>query len=84
MIPLRAIYCKRKLLVLAAVFFSLNCLSQSRERISINDGWKFMRYTTEPDKLIYDERPLVANRNDNVIADTKATDTSSAGSGKGL
>ncbi|MBL7744544.1 MAG: DUF4982 domain-containing protein, partial [Chitinophagaceae bacterium] len=47
-------------------------------------GWKFMRYTTEPDKLIYDERPLVANRNDNVIADTKATDTSSAGSGKGL
>ena len=58
---------------------------QNRERISINEGWKFMRYTTEPDKLIYDERPLVTNRNDNVVADTKATDTSSASSvDKGL
>ena len=50
--------------------------SLQRERIIINEGWKFMRYTNEPDNLIYDERPKVANRNDNIVADTKATDTS--------
>ncbi len=45
--------------------------SPARERISINEGWKFMRYTGEPDNLNYDERPVVTNRNDNVVADTK-------------
>ena len=49
-----------------------------RERISINEGWRFMRYTGEPDKLIYDERPVFANRNDNVVADTRATDSTVA------
>jgi len=34
-----------------------------------------MRYTSEPDKLIYDVRPVVTNRNDNVVADTKPTET---------
>ena len=47
----------------------------TRERISINEGWKFMRYTTEPDKLIYDERPLITNRNENVVADTRPSET---------
>ncbi|MCB0776921.1 MAG: DUF4982 domain-containing protein [Chitinophagaceae bacterium] len=51
-----------------------------RERISINEGWKFMRYTGEPDKLIYEERPAVLNRNDNVVADTKASDESKGSS----
>ena len=51
---------------------------QNRERISINNGWRFMRYSTEPDKLIYDERPRVGNRNDNIVADTRATDSSLA------
>lgn len=46
-----------------------------RQRISINDGWKFMYYTSEPDKLIYDERPVVKSHNDNVVADTRATDS---------
>ena len=64
---------------------SITDVRNNRERISINDGWLFMKYITEPDKLIYDERPVVSNRNDNVVADTKATDTSSAGSAdKGL
>jgi beta-galactosidase len=45
-----------------------------RERININDGWKFMRYAGEPDKLIYDERPAVGNRNDNIVADTKPSE----------
>ncbi|MEO6231683.1 MAG: beta-galactosidase GalB [Ferruginibacter sp.] len=47
----------------------------ARERININEGWKFMRYTGEPDNLNYDERPVVTNRNDNVVADTRATES---------
>jgi beta-galactosidase len=77
------------LLLLLSSFFVLNCASsqsvphsknainiksQSRKRISINEGWKFMRYTSEPDKLIYDVRPEVTDRNDNVVADTKPTE----------
>ncbi|HEY0680557.1 MAG TPA: beta-galactosidase GalB [Chitinophagaceae bacterium] len=59
-------------------------VSKHRERISINEGWKFMRYKSEPDNLIYDERPVVTNRNDNVVADTKPDETGSATSAKGL
>ena len=43
----------------------------TRQRISINEGWKFMRYTSDPDKLIYDERPGIANRRENEIADAR-------------
>jgi beta-galactosidase len=39
-------------------------VAPSRERISINDGWKFQRTTTIPDKLIYDRRPDVSNSTD--------------------
>lgn len=46
----------------------------SRERISINEGWKFMRYTSDPDKLIYDVRPEVKDRNDNIVADSRPTE----------
>lgn len=46
-----------------------------RQRISINDGWRFMRYTAEPDSLFYDERPAIADHNDNKVADTRATDS---------
>lgn len=49
-----------------------------RERININAGWKFMKYAGEPDNLIYDARPVVTYRNDNVVADTRATDSSMA------
>jgi beta-galactosidase len=96
----RVSFAKMRLLILAFILlfpFYINAQSntqsknisktglQYRQRININDGWRFMRYTTEPDKLIYDERPVVTNRNDNVVADTKATDTSSANSiDKGL
>ncbi|HLG41398.1 MAG TPA: beta galactosidase jelly roll domain-containing protein, partial [Chitinophagaceae bacterium] len=51
-----------------------------RERININEGWRFMRYNGEPDKLNYDERPKVANRNDNVVADTRPADSALAAS----
>ena len=45
-----------------------------RERISINTGWKFMRYNEVADKLIYDTRPVVTDRNDNKVADSKPTE----------
>lgn len=54
--------------------------SSSRERININEGWKFMRYSSEPDKLIYDIRPDVVDRNDNIVADTKPTEAVVVGS----
>lgn len=44
-----------------------------RARISMNEGWKFFRYDTEPDQLMYDVRPVVTDRNDNVVADTRPT-----------
>ncbi len=46
-----------------------------RERVSLNEGWRFMRYSGDPDSLFYDERPTVVKRNDNIVADTRATDT---------
>jgi beta-galactosidase len=49
-------------------------VTDKRERISINEGWKFMRYTSLPDKLMYDERPDVTDRNDSIAADTKPTE----------
>src|SRR5215831_11453488 len=53
-----------------------------RERISINEGWRFMRYAGEPDSLIYDVRPDVNDRNDNVVADTKPTEAVSISSSR--
>ncbi len=49
-------------------------VTPSRNRININDDWRFMRYTTEPDKLMYDVRPEVSDRNDNKVADSRPTD----------
>lgn len=48
--------------------------SSGRERISINEGWRFMRYSSDPDQLIYDERPKINDRNDSVAADTRPTE----------
>ena len=45
-----------------------------RERLSINDGWKFYRYTANPDKLMYDERPVVEEHKDNIDADSRPTE----------
>jgi beta-galactosidase len=53
----------------------MDCNSQTaRERISLNEGWKFMKYTTAPDKLIYDIRPEITDRKDDVVADSKPTE----------
>jgi len=56
-----------------------------RERISINDGWRFMLYPSveEADHLIYDIRPLVSERNDNKVADSKTTEEVQVASAQG-
>jgi len=48
----------------------------SRQRISINAGWRFFKYESiaNADKLIYDERPEVSNFIENKIADLKPTE----------
>src|SRR6218665_255687 len=50
-----------------------NNVSQVRQRISINEGWRFFRYAGEPDQLVYDTRPEVTDKNDNIVADSKPT-----------
>jgi beta-galactosidase len=35
-----------------------------RERVSINSGWKFKRWETNPDGVIYDQRPDLQNLTD--------------------
>lgn len=42
-----------------------------KERIKLNQGWRFMRYSTDPDKLIYDIRPEIKEVNDSKVADSK-------------
>jgi beta-galactosidase len=58
--------------------------AQGRQRISINNGWRFMRYSLPPDTLMYAERSVVANRNDNIVADTRASDSIVMYSDRGL
>jgi len=55
----------------------------TRERINLNEGWRFMKYSNAPDHLIYDVRPEITDRNDNKAADTKPTEAVSAGSSTG-
>jgi beta-galactosidase len=48
---------------------------QSRQKISINTGWRFFKGDPPGVKgLSYDVRPDVTDRNDNVVADTKPTE----------
>jgi beta-galactosidase len=49
---------------------------EQRERISINDGWKFFRYGSreEADKFNYDIRPAVEDLGDDKVADSKPTE----------
>src|SRR5688500_3090149 len=64
------------LLFLIMNLLSIPGISQtSRERISINDDWRFIKGDPVDVKgLIYDVRPEVTDRNDNVVADTKPTE----------
>lgn len=57
-----------------------------RERISIDDGWRFFRYpdTQKPDSLIYDQRPRVTDHNDDKVADTRASDSAVGAAAKNV
>jgi beta-galactosidase len=44
------------------------------ERISINEGWRFYKYDSIPDNLIYDVRPAVSDYRDDRPADSKPTE----------
>jgi len=46
----------------------------TRERISINEGWRFFKYDSISDNLIYDERPKVRGYRDDRPADSKPTE----------
>ncbi|HEV2479112.1 MAG TPA: hypothetical protein VGS79_05600, partial [Puia sp.] len=66
--------------VIALISATLQSNAQAppvRQRISIDDGWRFFRYTDTqtPDSLIYDQRPRVTDRNDNKVADTRAAES---------
>ena len=53
---------------------SSGVIGNSRERISINKDWRFFKYETKPDNLIYDVRPEVEAYRDDKPADSRPTD----------
>lgn len=65
------------LIALFLLLFSIHIIqaqSHNRERIKLNNDWYFMRYESNPDKLIYDVRPEIVNENDSKVADSKPTE----------
>ena len=48
----------------------------SRQRILINDGWRFYKYdsASQADNLIYDVRPEIKDNTENRVADAKPTE----------
>ncbi|MFO7657786.1 MAG: beta-galactosidase GalB [Bacteroidales bacterium] len=50
--------------------------SVDRERISLNNGWRFFKYDSlsKADHLIYDDRPEVDDMHENRVADAKPTE----------
>jgi len=65
----------RLFLLLISVFF-LNSVAFSRERVLINEGWKFYKYSEneKPDNLIYEPRPEAGVVKDDKPADSKPTE----------
>lgn len=69
---------KGYIILITSILVLMQCASKknntlSRERISINQGWKFYKYDSiqQADKLIYDERPEITNFKDDKPADAK-------------
>jgi beta-galactosidase len=68
--------------LLLTVAFLLGCSTREiqtenvRQRISINEGWKFFKYNSakEADSLIYDVRPEITIETENKVADAKPTE----------
>ncbi len=68
-------------LVALILLSSISCKQEgpqnaARERISINDDWRFMKYQSSDgsDSLIYDVRPEVTDTQDDKAADSKPTE----------
>ncbi|MBG6235855.1 beta-galactosidase [Pedobacter sp. CAN_A7] len=75
--------CVSILLVLVGCFPSLaqqKIADKGRERINFNAGWLFMRYEGQADSLIYDERPVDYNRKDDMVADSRPSQSGFEGS----
>lgn len=69
--------CSALAIITLSVFSCTNGYSQTqksiykRERIKLNEGWRFMKYKSNPDSLIYDVRPEIKEVNDSKVADSK-------------
>ncbi len=48
--------------------------SRLRQRISINRDWRFFKYDSKPDSLIYDVRPEIAGKAEYNVADARPTE----------
>lgn len=66
----------KEALLVCMVFTTLAVSTSARERISINEGWRFMKYESAEaaDGLIYDVRPEVLDDEDGKAADAKPTE----------
>lgn len=82
-IKYRKVYYKNSFVLLLVICclsnysFAQNITKNStREKISINQGWKFYKYKSNEasDSLIYDIRPKVTDNKDNIPADSKPTE----------
>ncbi|MDI9877264.1 beta-galactosidase GalB [Flectobacillus rivi] len=61
--------------VLLSLLSSISSFAQTSERYKINKGWRFERHETSHDDIRYDVRPEVTDRNDNIVADSKPTES---------
>lgn len=71
-------------LSLSSLFYTFGNNQSVRERISINEGWKFYRYSDneKPDNLIYEPRPEAGDIRDDKPADSKPTEKEAVNSGE--
>jgi len=74
------------LLLLAINFLWLTSQAQTPgQRILINNDWRFIKGDPSDAKgIFYDVRPRVTDRNDNIVADTRANQTNTIVSDSGL
>ena len=80
------IFLSASILFLVFSFFSLNTTAQAaRQKLSINNGWRFYKGDPADAKgIFYDVRPKVTDRKDNIVADTRATQSNIIASDSGL
>ncbi len=82
----------RIFIIITGISFFSSCAltkekgSNTREVISVNDGWSFHKYDKEmiPDNLIYDVRPEISQNNEYTVADAKPTEALKTDSQNGV